>query len=157
MAEDLIGFGKALASIPELTKELREFISKLLWPAGEETGELLRDKVKFLRFKNAVRTVQKAEQLLRDHGISPKSISLKTLIPIVEGCSIEEEDDNLVSKWAGLLASAAAGDPVHSSYPKILAELTSVEARILDAMYQRFIENEPDKQRAWFTMPELYE
>lgn len=84
-------------------------------------------------------------------------MALKIIFPILEGCSLEDEDDNLATKWAALLASAAAGDPVHTSYPKILAELTPAEARLLDAMYQRLMDSGSNEEQALLTTQELSE
>lgn len=131
MPDDPIGVSKTLNAISELTKELRQFFLALLGPGAEETGQLLADKIRYLRFKNGLRTFQKAQELLQHAGIQPKSLNLKVLVPILEGCSLEDDAD-LVSKWAGLLASAAAGDPIPASYPKILSELTPGEARLLN-------------------------
>ena len=151
MPEDLVGIGKAVAGISNLTKEVREFILSLLGPSAEEMGQLLADKIKYLRLKNAVRTFQKAQQLLHDQGIEPNAVNLKIFIPILEGSSLEENED-LVSKWAALLASAAAGDPIHPSYPKILGELTPEDARLLDYIYAK----NPD-EKAVFSFSDLME
>ena len=64
-------------------------------------------------------------------------MSLKLLAPILEGSSLEDDTDEdfLLSKWAGLLASAAVGEPVHPSYAKIMAELTAAEVKVLDWLY----------------------
>jgi hypothetical protein len=131
MSDDPIGVSQALQAISELTKEFRQFVLALVGPGAEETGQLLADKIRYLRFKNAFRTFQRAHDLLRQAGVQPKSINLKLLVPILEGCSLEEDDD-LTSKWAGLLASAAAGEQIPPSYAKILSELSPGEARLLN-------------------------
>lgn len=138
--DDLTGLGKALTGLTEITKELRAFVFSLVGPAGEEAGMLLQDKIKYLRFKNILRTFEKAEKLLREKGITPQPVGLPVLVPVMEGSSLSE-DENLVEKWAGLLASAAAGNSVHSSYPKILEQLTPIEARLLDSAYSSQNEN----------------
>ncbi|MGD0267370.1 MAG: hypothetical protein ABSD47_20860 [Candidatus Methylomirabilota bacterium] len=123
--------GEALQAFSDLTKELRQFFLALLGPGAEETGQFLADKIRYLRFKNGLRTFQKAHELLRQVGAQPKPINLKLLVPIMDGCSLEEDDD-LTSKWAGLLASAAAGEQIPPSYAKILSELSPGEARLLN-------------------------
>jgi hypothetical protein len=132
----LMGIGKAVEAISGLTEELRKFLAIIIGPAAEELGELGADKVRFLRFKNWIRTAEAAQELLNKQGISPSTVNLKILAPIMEGSSLEEEDENLTSKWTGLLASAAAGKAIRASYPKILMELEPNEARLLDLLYQ---------------------
>ena len=46
-----------------------------------------------------------------------------------------EDNDNLIEKWSGLLASAASGGKVLPSFAHILSELSPSEAKILDYIY----------------------
>jgi hypothetical protein len=142
MADDILGLGKATEVI---TKELATLVSPLLRPGAEVAGQMIADQMNSWRLARAVPILKKTKKLLEDNSIEPKAVPLKILVPILNHCSLEEDDD-LASKWAGLLASAAAGDEVHPSYPKILSELASVEARMLDALYQRFMESTSDEQ-----------
>jgi hypothetical protein len=59
---------------------------------------------------------------------------LTLLVPIIQYAALENDGD-LAAKWAGLLATAAAGTPVHPIFPKVLSEITPPEARLLDALY----------------------
>jgi hypothetical protein len=53
----------------------------------------------------------------------------------LEGASIEDEED-LHTRWAALLANAASSDKVHPSYIEVLKQLTPAEARLLDALHK---------------------
>ncbi|NEQ51013.1 MAG: DUF4393 domain-containing protein [Leptolyngbya sp. SIO3F4] len=132
MADDILGVGKAADA---LSKPLQEFLNKLLGPAAEEAGELFADRVRYLRWKNSLHIVEQANKLLETRGITPQHIPLKTLVPILEGASLESDDENLKSKWSNLLTNAASGKSVHPSYPKILTEIIHPEARILDYLF----------------------
>jgi hypothetical protein len=123
---------------------------------AQELGQLFSDPVRNYRIKQTLKRVKEMRKLLAASGIQPKSVPLKTLYPILEGCSLEEDTSDLVSKWVGLLASAAAGNLVHPSYPKILAELTSTEAKILDAMYDRLTQYPGNELKTFFTLREMY-
>ena len=58
----------------------------------------------------------------------------KVLLPILENCSIEDEED-MHDRWHNLLANAAAGsveDGVLPAFAEILKQLTSVEAYLIE-------------------------
>ena len=50
----------------------KDFLDKLIAPALEETGLLLRDKVTFWKFKNQVKMLNKAKMYCEKNQISPK-------------------------------------------------------------------------------------
>ena len=117
----------------------REFLEKLLGPAAEEAGLILGDKIKFYRLRNMLNVLEKSKRLLEEEGLSPKAVSLKTLFPLLEYASLEE-DAGLQDKWAALLANAAnSTSELNPSFPEVLKQLSSAEARLLDAIYDRFV------------------
>jgi hypothetical protein len=85
----------------------RGLIQKMFGPAAEEIGLMLGDKARVYRLKNLLSVIAKTDELLRAKSIDPHSVPLRTLLPIIEGASMED-DEALSRKWAGLLASAAA-------------------------------------------------
>ena len=132
MADDILGVGKAADAI---SKPLQEFLNKLLGPAAEEAGELFADRVRYLRWKNSLHIVKQAHKLLEARGVTPQHIPLKTLVPILEGASLEE-DRNLKNKWTNLIANAASGETVSARHAGILNRLTSFDALFLDALVE---------------------
>jgi hypothetical protein len=152
MADDPLGLGKTGETI---VKELAELLKPLLRPGTEELGEMFTDRVRFWPFKQMVRLVETTNKFLQDRNIEPRGIPPKLLVPMLNSGSLED-DEYLIEKWAGLLASAAAGDPVHTIYPKILDELEPTDAKILDAMYQRLIETTPEEKNL-LTMKDIRE
>ncbi len=127
----------AKKSIEESAKIAEKFLGKLISPALEEGGGILSDTMKFWRFKNQINLVLKAQAFLTSRGIDPVRILPKTLIPILEHGSLEE-DSEMQDRWAALLAHAAdpiLGQQVRPSYPEILKQLSPIEARILEAFY----------------------
>lgn len=134
---ELIGTVLAKSGIAAAFEATKEFLGKIAGPAAEEAGLLLQDKVRMYRFGNQIKMLAKAQKMLYDAGVSPRSVPLRTLLPLLEGAALEEEDD-LSSKWAALLANAATpGSPVdiYPSFPHILSQLSPREARVLDAIY----------------------
>ena len=132
MAEDITGIGKVDSS---LAQPIQGFLSAILGSASSEVGELIADNIKFVRWKNALKILEKAQKEMEIRGIQSKEIPLKILFPILEGASLESDDENLQAKWSNLLTSAAAGILSRPSHPKILSELIQAEAKILDYLY----------------------
>lgn len=131
MGDDLLGIGKAASAI---SQPLQDFLHKLLGPAAEEAGELFADRVRYLRWKNSLHIVEQANKLLEAKGVTPQTIPLKTLVPILEGASLEGDDDNLEGKWVNLIANAASGEKVNSRHAEILRQLSPLDALILDEL-----------------------
>jgi hypothetical protein len=126
------------------TKALAEgstkaFLDTVFGPAVE-IGELARDQIRFIRWKTQVKMFQRAHAFLEKRRIPANRVSMKLLLPLLELSSLEDEDDEeMIERWAGLLANAAAGAgraaTVVPSFPRVLAELSSQEAAILDTLY----------------------
>jgi hypothetical protein len=115
----------------------KDFLGKIVGPSLDELGGLLADKVKLFRFKNQVNILNKANEFMEKKGIQPDKISLKTLVPILEHGSLEE-DKFMINKWASLLSAAAdanSGIDVRPSFPEVLKQLSPREALILDKLY----------------------
>lgn len=120
----------------QIVAEARGFLSKLAGPAAEEAGLLFQDRVKLLRFQNQLKILQRAQQMLRNSGLTPSAVPFRTLAPILEGAALED-DPVLSEKWACLLANAGAkADSLakHPAFPRILAEMTPGEAFFLDRL-----------------------
>lgn len=127
----------AKTGIPAAIEAAKEFLGKIAGPAAKEVGLLLQDKVRIYRFCNQLKMLAKAQKMLNEAGVSPTSVPLRTLLPLLEGAALEEEDD-LSSKWAALLANAATPNSplaIYPSFPRILSQLSPRDARALDAIY----------------------
>ena len=111
-----------------------------------EIGGWGADLVRRYRFKSAIRTARLAQMWLDEAGIAPQEVSLRVLVPLLEYSSLESETEESLDvegtramhkRWAALLANAAAGDrgaKVAPGFPRILAELEPIEARILEVL-----------------------
>ena len=134
MVEDLAGAGRIAEAAERGSLEIRELVRDFLSPAAAEAGQYLADKIRIYRFNAAIRAAQEAKARIAESGLETHPIELKRLIPMLEGASLEEDDD-LVSRWAGLIASAATRSDVLPAFAEILRQLTSEEGRMVDFMF----------------------
>ncbi len=116
------------------------FLELILSPPFKEVGLLARDQVKFWRFKNQVRIINKAKEMLDNKGFSPRKIPLKILYPLLEYGSLEE-DENLRELWSVLLAKASSPESsvaFSQMYTEILRQLSPSEVSILNFMLTEY-------------------
>lgn len=114
----------------------KNFLDKLIMPAIEETGLLLKDQVTMWKFKNQVRMLNKAKLYCEKNNITPKTISLKVLCPLLDYSGLEE-DEILHDKWSILLANMVDSEQniENHVFPYILSQLSSNEFMILEKVF----------------------
>ena len=114
----------------------KDFLDKLIIPSVEETGLLLKDKVTFWKFKNQVRTLNKAKAFCEKNNVSPKTISLKLLCPLLDYSALEENEE-LQDKWAILLTNMvdSTQNIENHVFPYILSQISSTEFSLLENVY----------------------
>lgn len=128
----------------------KSFLKKLINPPLEELGLFVADNIKYWRFKNQIKILKKAEEYVRNNNIEIKQIPLKVLIPLLEGASLEEDND-LRDKWSALLVNYADKNKnINCSvYPSILNQLSSNEARCLNEMLERETYSDVEFYNLW--------
>ena len=146
---DLAPNDPAGKAIEEAAKIAEKFLGKLVDPALKESGGILGDNVRFWRFKNQINLTIKAKEFLEKKGINPQKILPKTLLPILENGSLEDNED-LRDRWSALLAHAA--DPssevtIRPSFPEILKQLSPLEVTILDNFYEGYKDKSKEEQK----------
>jgi hypothetical protein len=114
----------------------KDFLDKLVMPAIEETGLLLKDKVTMWKFKNQVKMLNKAKVYCEKNNISTKQVSLKLLCPLLDYSGIEE-DEILQDKWAILLSNMVDSDQniENHVFPYILSQLSTNEFLVIEKVY----------------------
>jgi len=128
---------------------------RMLGPAADEVAEMWRDKVKLYRYEKQLGCLKKAEEMGRRAGFVPSPVPPKVLFPLLKGASFEEDDD-LHSMWAALLANASSpssADKVRPGYIALLRQLASDEAALLNWLYRdhvRQTEEKPRTQAYWY-------
>ena len=120
--------------IEQLFVPLHELLDKLLGPAATEVGLTLGDSVKVWRFKRQLRLLQEVKRLIEHSGKDIQSIATRLFFPVLEAASIEDDDD-MQTRWAALLANEATNvGSVHPSFIDILKQLAPDDARLLDRL-----------------------
>lgn len=123
---------------------------RMLGPAADEVAEMLRDSIRVYRYQRQLKLLHKAEKMTQVAGYTPETVSLKLLFPLLEGASLEENEE-LHTMWAALLAHASHPGSVSlvlPSFTEVLRVLTVDEARLLDAAYKYALSRlSPDKPK----------
>lgn len=116
----------------------REFLDRVIGPAADEVGLLLRDSVAFWKFKNQVRILQKARDYCGKRGIEPAEVSLKLLCPLLEHAALEEEEE-LQDRWAILLGNLVDSEQniENHVFPYVLSQISLTEFNFLNGACER--------------------
>jgi hypothetical protein len=112
---------------------LTAIVKRMLGPAADEVAEMWRDQVRLYRYERQLKCVQKAERMAEEAGFTPQAVPPKILFPLLEGASLED-DENLHDMWAALLANAASpsnAEKVRPGFIAILKEMSPDEAKLL--------------------------
>lgn len=82
----------------------KDFLQKLIGPSVDELGLLFSDNVKLWRLKNQIINIEKIKKIIDKEKIGIKQVSLKVLIPYLEGVSLED-DETFPDLWAKLFTN----------------------------------------------------
>jgi hypothetical protein len=115
----------------------KHFIQTVITPSLEQVGGLLADSVKSWRLNNQINIVIKAERMLKERGINTKKVSLKVMAPLLEECSLED-DENLQKKWAALLANTVSENSIIKTniFTSTLKEITTEDAEVFQVIFE---------------------
>jgi hypothetical protein len=122
------------AAAGQLVPEARGLLNRLLGPAADELGGMLREWVISKRRQNLSRIAAKAAAMVPDGANDAPRLSTRTVVALLEQASLEDEGAGLDEEWAGLLASAVTGVDVPSAYPAILSQMTPRDAKLLNTL-----------------------
>ncbi len=133
-APDLVKGGAAVAGALKFT----DIIKSILGPATAEIAERLHDEVRRYRFGRQLECLKKAEEMAKKAGFTPKAVPIKLLFPLLEGASLEENED-LHTMWAALLANASKScdQPiVRMGFIDALKHISRDSALLLNAIWK---------------------
>lgn len=129
------------ADVPE---RVSRFMGTVLGSVAIEVDAMLGEQVRAWRFKRQIRIMQKAQEQLEAAGLEAEPVPFRTLAPLLEGGSFEE-DQELVERWSSLLAQAAAApSTVPASFPLVLRELEPLDSRVLFMVFDNIMRFAPD-------------
>jgi hypothetical protein len=138
----------------EIIKSATGYVDKMIDPPLKEIEQLLGDRVNYWRFKNKIKTILKAKKFLEENGINPKKILPNIFVPLIEEAG-NTDDEKLADMYASLLTchvNPETQDKVYPSYAKTLAQLSSLDAHILDSMYTEIYQNRLDYRKNGYTI-----
>jgi hypothetical protein len=81
---------------------------------------------------------ERAQEMLREAGVQPGPVPIKTLVPLLQYASLAE-DEYLQNQWAALLANCSVGEHAGervATLVEILRQLSAREAHFLKAIVE---------------------
>lgn len=130
---------KTASNVIDAGRQMGGFVSRFISGSLEQAVGIVEDKLRYIRWERQQRLIRRAEEYMREQGVSApnKSIQLKNVVPLLEYATLEE-DDNLQDMWARLLVNGtneATGVNIERSFIEILAQISPLEAQILQVIY----------------------
>jgi len=130
---------KAIQETAKLGQEVIKFLSRFLGGSLEQAGGIFEDKLKYLCWERQVRLMDRADQFLKQRRLDDptRRVPLNIFVPLVQGGSLEENDD-LQDRWAMLLVNAGdaeGGIEVRRAFLSILEDLSPLDALVLERIY----------------------
>jgi hypothetical protein len=96
--------------------------------------EELERRISATKTQLAQEVLTNAQEILRKAGIQAGPVPMKTVVPLLQYASLEE-DEYLRGKWAAMLANAVVpGAKVRASFAEVLRQLTPQAVVFLDTL-----------------------
>ncbi|MBD0264156.1 MAG: DUF4393 domain-containing protein [Tolypothrix sp. Co-bin9] len=116
--------------------DIYKFLSKVFEGVDGIAIETVINEVRCFNAKRTAKAMEEIYERLNHAGIEPKKVPIKTLIPILENISIEE-DETLSKKWSKLLESSIKGTFIHPYYIDIFEKISPNDAKVLDIIFKQ--------------------
>src|SRR2546422_2456255 len=99
---------EATGKVVDAAREFGGFIGKYIGGPLEQGVGIFEDKLRYMRWERQQRLMAQAGKYLAANGMSAptRKIPMKVAIPLLQGASIEDDDD-FQDRWAKLLVNAA--------------------------------------------------
>lgn len=133
---------KATSNAIDKTSELSRFISQIIGPAIQDLGDIVKQYTEHWKISNALHLRDKLDRILIERG-NPEisSLPLRIGLPLL-GAALSEDDENLQTLWANLLASALTeSDRTNStkSFVEVLKQVDIVDAELLNVLDRKSV------------------
>lgn len=123
--------------------------------AGEISG-MIGDQLRFQRWKNATRILDRAKEFCAKNKIPVKAVPIKFIVPFLDAASLEDPPpkDKVGDLWASLLASNVTNlDAKSYIFIEKLRALSSNDAKELSKLVRRLLK-EKDPRKNLFRDPQ---
>ena len=131
------------ATVKSVAEKSEVLVKGLFGKAFSETGEMVADQVRFRRMKSQVNIFFKAEKYLKEKGVNDRiKMNLKALAPLLEYCSLEENED-LQDKWAKLITNILSRPTpmvLQQNAISILNKISNEEVVLLNSIFNSLME-----------------
>jgi hypothetical protein len=108
----------------------------ILSPISETAG-LVGDRIRLQRLNVALRIAEIARELTDNHTGPLTQIPTKIIVPMIEKCSLEDEESEYINWWANLIAGAAKDksnqNPVFIDF---MSKIGEPEGRFLRKLFE---------------------
>ena len=136
---DIFGIRPVADAVSSITKAAVDgasaFLGRICLPAAEEFGQLLQDKVRVWRARNAVALLGEAQTRLDKHQTDRGLHAHPRLVAAALEQGTWSDDKTIQEMWGGLLASSCTPDGRDEGnliFTNLLSQLTSLQARVLN-------------------------
>jgi hypothetical protein len=120
---------------------LVDSLTDIIRPFTEARG-LKADLLRVQREEVAIEIARRARQRLEIERKPVQAVPTKLLVPLIERGSCEAiDDEEMINRWANLLASAASSDQVQPRFVGILEELSGRQAACLESIAFSFADD----------------
>lgn len=134
--------------IAATTNALKRSLKPFTTAASGELSGMIGDQLRYQRWKNAIRILEKAKRFCTQNKIPEKSVPLKFIVPFLDASSLEEDvpSGKLSDLWASLLTSAVnASEAKHNLFIERLRSLSTLEANEISKLVRHLLkETEPN-------------
>lgn len=110
---------------------LAEIVKRIVLPSADALGERMKKRVE--------RCFEKTTKMIEDAGLTPQAVEDKLVVEILRGASLEDNED-LHTMWAALLANAASPENANLVRPGCIATLEQLapdETMILSWIFKQ--------------------
>jgi hypothetical protein len=133
---DLLPAAKAIEELEPAVQAFAE-ATGALGPV-RELAAWATDLIRYRRAPYQAKLLMRATEKIKASGLPSSAVEDKLLRALLEDGAMED-DEGMQERWANLLANAGIGSAnVRAAFPRMLSELDSADARLLDTVYTAF-------------------
>lgn len=123
----------------DMAHDMGSFIAPLIKGTLEQGIGIFEDRLKYTRWERQQRLIRRSHEVLAELGVTEieKPISLKFAVPLLQGSTVEDNDD-IQDLWVNLMVNSVTNKKIELKrvYLDILERITPLEAKIISEIYK---------------------